>query len=321
MPLRRQVGTLLMISFSGTVAPPYVLDALRAGRAGGVVLFGGNVASPGQVRQLTASLRRAGGRDALVAIDQEGGSIRTLPFAYPVLSQAVQSGPAVAAAQARHAAADLRRAGVTVTLGPVADVASGPSSVVRSRAFPGSVGQVAASVAAAARAYRRGGVLPALKHYPGLGAATANTDRGPVDVGLSATALRAQAAPFRAAAAARGPSLVMLSHARYPALDPSHIASQSPAIIARLKRIDAPGAVVMTDSMEARAVTAHSTVGTAAVRSVRAGADLLLLTGPGSFRPVARALAAAARRSPALRARVRDAAARVLALRGWTRGG
>jgi beta-N-acetylhexosaminidase len=56
------------------------------------------------------------------------------------------------------------------------------------------------------------------------------------------------------------------------------------------------------------------------VRSVAAGIDLLLLTGPGSLRPVRAALLAEARRSPAFRARVAQAAARVLALRRALRG-
>ena len=48
---------------------------------------------------------------------------------------------------------------------------------------------------------------------------------------------------------------------------------------------------------------------------MHAGADLVLLTGRGSYTPVYTHLLAAARSSPAFRARVRDAAARVLALR------
>ena len=50
-------------------------------------------------------------------------------------------------------------------------------------------------------------------------------------------------------------------------------------------------------------------------RAVRAGADLLLLTGRGSYRPVYEHLRRSPRRSPAFRARVREAAARVLALK------
>jgi beta-N-acetylhexosaminidase len=103
----------------------------------------------------------------------------------------------------------------------------------------------------------------------------------------------------------------MASHARYPALDPDHIASQSPAILGRLLRgrLGFRGAVI-TDSLEARAVLARSSVATAAIRSLRAGADLVLLTGPGSYPSVYRRLLALARRSRPFRARLQAAYAR-----------
>ena len=72
----------------------------------------------------------------------------------------------------------------------------------------------------------------------------------------------------------------------------------------------------MTDPLPAgklRAVTADP--GPAAVAAVPAGIDLVLTTGRGSYRPVFRALLHRAQRDPAFRARVRESAARVLALR------
>jgi beta-glucosidase-like glycosyl hydrolase len=51
-------------------------------------------------------------------------------------------------------------------------------------------------------------------------------------------------------------------------------------------------------------------------RAVRAGADLVLLTGRGSYWPVYAHLLARARSSPWFRERVHEAAARVLALKG-----
>jgi beta-glucosidase-like glycosyl hydrolase len=67
--------------------------------------------------------------------------------------------------------------------------------------------------------------------------------------------------------------------------------------------------------MEAEAVTSRSSVETASQRALLAGADLILMTGDGSFRPVSQSLLARARRDRAFRARVRAAAAQVLALK------
>ena len=73
--------------------------------------------------------------------------------------------------------------------------------------------------------------------------------------------------------------------------------------------------MVVTDSMEARASLATGSITAVSERAVRAGVDLVLLTGRGSYTPVYRHLLAVARRSPAFRERVRQSAERVLALR------
>ncbi|MGN6190160.1 MAG: glycoside hydrolase family 3 N-terminal domain-containing protein [Conexibacter sp.] len=328
MPLTRQVGELLVIAFSGTSAPGYVLDALHDGRVAGVILFGGNAPSPASVRALTASLRRAsragGNPPPIVCLDQEGGAIRTLRFAPSAVSQAAQPTTAAARAAATATARALRRVGVNVVLGPVADVAANaPGSGMASRANPRDAAAVAAATRAATSAYLRAGVLPVLKHFPGLSGATTNTDDAAASIRRTRAQLASDLLPFRQAIDAGAP-LVMLDHARYPALDPTRIASQSRAIATGLLRgrLRFDG-VTMTDSLEARAAlaTTGGDVGEAAVRSLTAGADLLLTTGPGSFPLVRDAVVAAARRSAAVRARVADAAARVLALRRAQLGG
>jgi beta-N-acetylhexosaminidase len=268
------------------------------------------------VRTLTAALERSAGGRALIGADQEGGATRTLPFAPAAAGQSDQPTPAAAGAAARATGRTLGRLGLNLTFGPVADVAAGPDSILSSRAYPGRAPAVAAATRAAVAGYAAAGVAATAKHFPGLGAATINTDTAPATVASPAPTLRARdLAPFRAAIAA-GVPVVMASHALYPALDPTRIASQSPVILGRLLRgsLGFRG-VVVTDSIEAAAVRRRSSVASAAVRSIAAGADLVLMTGPGSYHLIYPRLVAAARRSPAFRRRIADAAARVLALR------
>lgn len=316
LSLNRQVGQLVIMRFDGTGPPAYVPRALRAGRAAGVILFRPNIASRAALPGLVAKLQRGAHGSAIVCTDQEGGAIRNLRWASPMRGQPAISTPASAKASAAAAARDLRAAGVNVNLAPVADVASVRDSVMRSRAFPGDSRAVSALTKAAVEGYRATKVAPAVKHFPGLGAAKRNTDFGAATVAsppgrIAATDLP----PFRAAIAAGAP-LVMASHALYPALDSHHIASQSRYVLGRLlrERLGFRG-VIVTDSLEARAVTLRSGPGTAAVRSVRAGADLVLTTGAGSHLRVLRALLAEARRSPSFRRRVAESAARVLELK------
>ena len=107
----------------------------------------------------------------------------------------------------------------------------------------------------------------------------------------------------------------MSSHAVYPGLDSRHVASQSPAVLEELLRskLGFKG-VVITDSIEAAAVRATGSTEQAAIRSIEAGNDIVLTTGQGSWNRVYRALLEKAKASKAFRTRVRDSAARVLAL-------
>ena len=303
-------------AFDRLQAPVSVRSALRTGHLSGVILFAGNVASPRQLRQLTRSLQEAADRGALVSVDQEGGLVRRIPFAAPRQGQPYHGSVARVRRLARQAATDLRSLGVNVNFAPVADVPVSLSADIIGRAFPGTAIEVAKRVAAAVEGYRAGGVAATAKHFPGLGAAPRNTDDASVVIRRSASQLRrADLVPFRSAVAARAP-LIMVSHAAYPALDSRRIASQSERILDDLlrTRMRYEGAII-TDALEASAVVQRSSVAVAAERSLAAGCDLLLLTHPTSHGPVVRHLTARARTSRAVRLRIRQAVARVLALK------
>jgi beta-N-acetylhexosaminidase len=139
-----------------------------------------------------------------------------------------------------------------------------------------------------------------------------NTDDASTDV---RGGLGSDLVPFRKAIAA-GVPLVMLSHARYPALDRERIASQSPAIVTELLREELGfEGLIVTDSIEAQAVLDRSGVGRAAERSIRAGADLILMTGSASWNQVHPWLLRRARAFRPFRERIRRSAARVLWLK------
>lgn len=316
LSLERRVGELLVMSFDERTPPAYILRRLRAGQGTGVIVFAKNAPDPASTRDLTARLQKAGAGAALVATDQEGGSIRSLAFAPPQDSQGRLSSLEAAGSAARETARGLRANGVNVNLAPVADVASPLGSVVSGRAFPGNARTVAGLAGAATRAYVRERVGATAKHFPGLGRARENTDDVPVAIAAPRAELeRGDLVPFRSAIAA-GTPLIMSSHALYPALDRSRIASQSPAVLQGLLRtkLGFDGAVI-TDSIEAQAVLDRSNVAEAAERSVAAGCDLILMTGSGSFNQVQPRLLARARRDPAFRARVTKSADRVLELK------
>jgi beta-N-acetylhexosaminidase len=308
LTLDQQVGHLVILRFAGTSAPRYVRRALRGGRAAGVILFADNVISPTQLHALTLQLNAS-----IVCVDQEGGDVRILPWAPPQTAAPDQAAAGTVEADARAGGEALRTAGVTVTLAPVADVPTVGGAALAGRAFSSDPDQAAAAVTESIRGWHEGGVATTVKHFPGLGGATVNTDDGPSKIARTRAELERDLVPFRAAIEA-GTEFVMAGHATYPALDGLHIASQSPAIIDGLLRRELGfDGVVMTDSLEAAAVQAVADVDEAAIASVDAGVDVILTTGRGSYIRVYRALLARAKADPEFRARVRESAARVLA--------
>jgi len=311
LSLRQQVGQVTVSSFPGPAMPEYIRRRLRARETAGVILFGANGGDRAHWRRLTRSLQRAAGGRALVMVDQEGGEIRTVGYAGPSASQPFQGTAASVRRSAAGAGRQLRAAGIRVNLAPVADVPR-PGSVMASRSFAGDERGVAARTRASIRGLRDARVAATVKHFPGLGGATVNTDDAPATVRVP---IERDLVPFRAAIG-EGVPLVMLSHASYPGLDERRIASQSRPIVTGLLRekLGFEG-VIVTDSLEAEAVLARSGVATAAERSVRAGADLILMTGSASWNDVFPHLLAEARRDDALRQRIRESAARVLALK------
>lgn len=316
LPLERQVGELVMLGFDGTELPSAPRGALERGRASGAIVFEDNAASAPQLEKLTRSLQGAAGGSALVGVDQEGGEVRRLPFAAPAPSPATVNEPAAAARLGRDAARDLTAAGINVNFAPVADIATSARSVMAGRAYPGDADHVAAMVRAAIQGQSSGGLASTAKHFPGLGPSLVNTDFERATVGQSRERIeRVELEPFRAAVDA-DVELVMASHALYPALDERRIASQSREVLGEMLREDVGHeGVVVTDALEAEAVTSRTSLPTAAVRSVAAGADLVLTTEPASHEPVYERLLAEARRSDEFRARVEESAARVLALK------
>jgi beta-N-acetylhexosaminidase len=309
--LRQQVGQVTISTFSGTSRPEYIRRRLRARETAGVILFGANGDAPAVWRRLTRSLQRAAGGEALIMVDQEGGAIRTVDHVGPSEGQPFQGPPAAVSRAARSAGRGLRAVGINVNLAPVADVPRA-GSVMATRSFAGGEAQIAARTRASIRGLRDGRVAATAKHFPGLGAATVNTDDGPSTIRAPVTR---DLVPFRAAID-EGVPLVMLSHASYPVLDPRRIASQSSPIVTGLlrRRLGFEG-VIVTDSLEAAAVLARSGIADAAERSIRAGADLILMTGSASWNDVYPRLLSEARSDRAFRERIRDSAARVLVLK------
>jgi beta-N-acetylhexosaminidase len=316
-PLAQLVGARLVVGVDGTTATPSLLARIRRGEVGGVILMGRSVRTAPQVRALTTALRgaaTAGGHPFLVMTDQEGGLVRRFRWAPPAAAAAElgRLGEGAIRRRAHAAATALERLGVDVDLAPVADVPGVPGSFIaaQQRAFSPISAKTAKDVTAFSAGLLDGGIAPTLKHFPGLGLATTSTDEAAVTIAVGAAGLAAGLVPYRRAIAAGVVPLVMISNAAYTAYG-GRPAAWSPRVLGLLDGLGF-GGVTITDALEPLATTHDVTLAQAALRSARAGVDLLLCVGSErSTAEVYEALLADARAGRLPRPSLEDSAARI----------
>jgi beta-N-acetylhexosaminidase len=309
-------------------APAALDPVLTDQKAGGVVLLGTWTGAPtvsGAVQHWQPLGRAAaGGVGLLVSADQEGGQVRHLQgTGFTATPSALSQGRAgTAGPNATTVAGNLKAVGVNVDLAPVADTVAaafvlrnGPIGVYQ-REYGNDPATVSSSVAAATTALQAGGVSATLKHFPGLGRVTGNTDvtaTGTTDP--TTTADDAYLEPFRAGIAA-GADLVMISSATYAKIDPDNRAAfSSPVITGLLRERLGYGRVVVSDDLGGAVAVASVPAGERATRFVAAGGDIVLTGLPSTVPEMAGALRDKARAEPAFAAQVDAAASRVLELK------
>ncbi len=286
--LTQLIGQKLVVAMSGTTPTADLLGRIRRGEVGGVILFGPNIVSSSQVAALTRQLHGAavaGGQPRLlVMVDQEGGAIKRIAWAPPTLSPP-QLGALGSTRRARlqgeATGAALKALGIDVDLAPVADVPATTGSFLyqQGRTWSFSATVTAALSDSFATGLEEAGVLPAMKHFPGLGFATVNTDRAVVSIRATKAALAPGLLPYRTAIP-HGLPLVMLSNATYAAYDPYAAAGWSPAINTTLLRTTLGfRGVTITDGLDGTAAARGYTTAHIAERAAKAGTDLLLVTG------------------------------------------
>jgi len=296
------IAGLMIVGFRGSKLgdAPWVEEALATGGLGGVILFDRdqltgaprNVRSPAQVKRLTAQLNAAAGRGIVIGVDQEGGIVTRLGPAHgfpPVASQATIGAGTKAEARtwARALAATLATSGFDLNFAPVVDLDVNPNSPAigaLNRSFSADPDVVVEMASIEIRAHHQAGVRTTLKHFPGIGSSTTNTDFGVADV--TRTWKPVELEPFRQLIAAGLADVVMAGHVVNKHLDANHPASLSNAVVTGMLRGDLGwDGIVVTDDMQAAAIVDAFGADEAVLLALEAGNDLLLFANQQVYEP------------------------------------
>jgi beta-N-acetylhexosaminidase len=285
----QKIDAVMVLGFEGRDASSPFLAELRRHQLGGVFVATENWTDQAQGAALIAALKKAARRGGpvppAIVTSQQGGerqSFPDLPPATPEPEIGQQASGAAAESSARKTGKALREVGIDLNLFPDGDVAT-VDSPLAGRAFSDDPGLVAKLTAASVRGCAKARIACAPGYFPGLGAASQDTDDGPATIGSSAKMLAERDLPaFVAAIAARAPA-IELSHAYYVAYDPVTPGSMTPAVVTGLLRGELGfKGVAITDDLGAGAITAQQDPAAAAPLALAAGADMVLIGTPGA---------------------------------------
>jgi beta-N-acetylhexosaminidase len=317
LPLDRAVAQLFVFGFNGKDGTAPVFESISRIDVGGLFVDGRNYDNAQQLASLTSQLAAAsasaGHLPPWVLAEQDGGEYSQFPDLPPMRAPGEFEDVESAAAALAEAAATLKALGINGLFAPSLDV-GGEDGALGLQAFsedPGDVADYARRTVAACRQLQ---LLCAAKHFPGIGGADTPSDEGPAYVGLSLAELIARdVVPFAAAIKAKIPAVVV-GEGLYEPDDFVTPAVLSRAIIGSLlrKRLRF-GGVAITDDLADPAVSSFAPIPDAAVEAVKAGADMVFISGErGDQEAAYTAVLNAARRGAIPESRVREALLRVL---------
>jgi beta-N-acetylhexosaminidase len=273
-----------MVGFDGSRFSDTAKHYIENLMVGGLILFAQNLESPSQISELCheaqSFARNCGQPPLFIAIDQEGGIVARLkpPFTQfdgnphiRSVRQAIQF--------ASITASELASIGVNMNMAPVLDVLppKGPS-VMTARSFGNDPERVARLGTAVIDTMQQGGIMAVAKHFPGIGRTVLDSHEDLPDSDLSEQAMTAvDLVPFRAAVENQVAG-VMLSHIRYPRIDPQWPASLS-ATIARdlLRQKLGYTGLVLTDDFDMGAIAKHFDIPSIVTQCLAAHVDILLI--------------------------------------------
>ena len=295
--------------------------AARSG-LGGVQLQWGSY-SLEETRRLTETLQAAAAESEaktplFIAVDYEGGSVY-VPTTLGLLE--LPTNMMLGAANDENntatlfylAGKELKRAGINMAFGPVLDVNTNPRNpIIGIRSLGSDPAEAARLGGAIINGLKAAGVIAVGKHFPGHGATWQDSHKTLPEISISTAELQAtHLVPFKKAVELGIPA-IMTAHIRYPALDRKNPATLSRAVLSGLLKNDLNyGGLVITDSLDMRAITSRMPVRKAAAAALKAGADVLLI-GRSDPAAAVREIAAQVRSGAINETRLNDAYLKVL---------
>ena len=325
MTLEAKIGQMLLVGIDGTKLDANAKRMIAEDEVGGIILYKDNIQNLSSMVTLINDLKKSNdGNDVplFMSVDQEGGKVSRMPAEYtaiPANSKVGATGNADAAGMMGWLLArEVLSAGFNMDFAPVLDINSNPDNpVIGERSFGSTADVVTRLGIAEMRGMSDEGAIPVIKHFPGHGDTAVDSHLElPVVNKTAAQLAKLEWLPFQAAIKEKADA-VMVAHILYPKLDPEKPASLSKTIISGLLRDQMGfGGVVITDDLTMGAITEHYTLPAAAVDTVLAGSDILLVAHEyANEQAVRKALLNSVKKGKITESRIDESVYRILKLK------
>jgi beta-N-acetylhexosaminidase len=336
LSLEQQIGQFFYIGLSGPDLDDETRALIQEVQPGGVIIFGRNVATPQQLRDLLDGVRELLPVNPLLGVDQEGGLVDRLRKIFTPMPSArtIREHGDLAGARGlgRISGEVLRLLGFNMNFAPVMSIMTEErdllSNGLYSRSFGRSPGEVLGYTTVYLRGLQETGMIGCLKHFPGIGAGEVDSHEEMPMVRLTHEDLLAQdLAPYIELFQRRDDRVrcVMISHGGFPNIDIREgvtggllePASLSRNIVTNLLRKELGYQhLVVTDDLEMGAIAKHCEIESAVVRAFIAGEDMMLICAhPEIIRRGYQALLGVARDAKLPKDRVRASLKRIASLK------
>jgi beta-N-acetylhexosaminidase len=286
MTLEEKIGQLVMVGIDGYENDSNSQQFIKKYHVGGFVLLKQNVKNTSQMLALINSLKETNAVNKIplfLSIDEEGGRISRIPEEFTKIPSSQRIGEINNSNLSFQVGSvigeELRAFGLNMNFAPVLDINSNPKNrVIGDRAFGNDPNLVQKLGIQTMKGLQSQNIISVVKHFPGHGDTSVDSHVGLPMVNHDMNRLKSlELLPFYSAIE-NNVDAIMIAHILLPKIDSESPASFSQTVITNILRKDMNfHGVIITDDMTMGAIVKNYDIGEAAVKSVKAGSDIILV--------------------------------------------
>jgi len=325
LTLEEKIGQMILAGVQGTTLDEQAKQMITDQKVGGIIFYANNVTTLEGTAKFVQSIKDTNQSNPVpifMSVDQEGGKVSRMPETVESIPSNKKVGQtndsALAETMGELLARQIQLTGFNVDFAPVLDVNSNPKNpVIGDRSFGSSAELVSRMGIAEMKGLRSEGIIPVVKHFPGHGDTSVDSHLDlPVVNKTEKQLAELEWIPFQAAVKEQVEA-VMVAHILFPKLDPDHPASLSDVIIGEhLRGTFKYDGVVITDDLSMGAIAKNYKLDEAALATVKAGSDILLVAHSyESAKTIFDTLMSAVKSGEISESRIDESVYRILALK------